>query len=486
MVDALVLGTSGQKPWGFESPLSHLANTRFFQQIDSRMAEHSTAPVTELRVDVQEPASTSRRLSITVPAERVRRVRQSVAAKLAGTVRMPGFRKGKTPSSIVERQFGDHINHETQDRVIDEAFREALSTSGLTPISPPRLLGHPHYHGDGGDMHFDVEFDVQPTLELARTEGFQVVRPADAVADTDVDELLERLRNERATLTPLEEGARPGYGDLVVVEITDLDEPAAAEATEEGAEAPEPAEPRQFRFELGEGQAIPDIEQAIMTLAPGEEGEFTVTYPADFADEAQAGQTQRLRIRVVEARKKELPALDDEFAQGLGDFESLEALRTRVRTDLENDRRTRADAALRDSLVQQIVEANPFDVPGSMVDRYLELMMGETPDREGRRRQRSPEDEERFSQLRQLMRPQAVSALKRMMVVEHIAEREGLKATADDVDARVEKLAEQHGRSPADVWVELERSGQMQALESEILEDKVFEHLRTRNTITQG
>ncbi|HYW13708.1 MAG TPA: trigger factor [Longimicrobium sp.] len=440
------------------------------------MAEHSTAPVSELSVDVQEPASWSRRLSITVPSERVRRVRQSVASKIAGTVRMPGFRKGKTPASIVERQFGPHIEQETLDRVIQDAYREALSSSGLNPITQGQVE-NVHYHGDGGDVHFDVAFEVQPTVELTTLDGFEVTRPADTVADEDITDLLERLRGERATLSPLDDGVRPGYGDLVVVEITDLDDPEAQGESPEG---------RQFRFELGEGQAIPDIEQAIMTLAVGEEGEFPVTYPEDFADEAQRGQQQRLRIKLVEGRHKALPELDDEFATGLGDFETLDALRERVRGDMQNDAKTRADSAVRDALLQQVVEANAFDVPDSMVDRYVEFMTGDVPDKEGRKRQRNTEDEERFSQLRALVRPQAETALKRMMVVEHLAEREGLRASADDVDARVEKLAEQHGRTPSDLWVELERTGQMQALESEIMEEKVFEYLSTRNTITQG
>jgi trigger factor len=439
------------------------------------MAEHSTAPVTEVRVDVQEPTSWSRRLSITVPSERVRRVRQSVAAKIAGNVRLPGFRKGKTPASLVERQFGPAIEQETVDRVIQETYKEALDSHAFHPITQGQVE-HVHYHGAGGDLHFEVEFEVQPVVDLARTEGFHVVRPADQIGDDEVDSLLERLRGERAHLHPLEEGARPDYGDMVLVQITNLDE-----AGEE-----EEAEPSEYRFELGEGQAIPDIEAAIMSLAPGEEGEFTVTFPEDFADEAQRGQQQRLRIRVQEGRRKELPALDDEFAKGLGDFESLDALRTRVRTDLQNDAKKRADSAIRDALVQQIVDANPFDVPASMVDRYLGYMMGENPDDEGSRRKRSPENEERFSQLRAIMRPQAEASLKRMMVVEHIAEREGLRPTADEVDARVEAMAEQHGRTPSDLWVELERSGQMQALEAEILEDKVFEHLQSRNTVAQA
>lgn len=428
---------------------------------------------TELRVDVQEPASWRRTLSITVPRERVRRTRQSVASRIAGTIRLPGFRKGKTPASVVERQFGPAIEQETLDRVIQEAYREALDAQSFRPITQGQVE-NVAYEGGESDLTFEVHFEVQPELDLAVTQGFHLTRPSDSVSDADVDELLERLRADRATLHPLEEGDKPGYGDLVMVEITDLDA--------EGEEA----EPRQFRFELGERQAIPDIEQAIMTLAPGEEAEFTVSYPDDFADEALRGSQQRLRIRVTEARKKVLPELDDELAKGLGEFETLDALRERMRTDLAEDARRRADEAVREQLVGQLVEANPFEVPASMVDRFMDYQVGDVPDEQGRRRERKPEERERISQLRELMRPQAEAQLKRMMVVEHLAEREGLRATADDVDARVERLAEEHGRSASDVWVELERSGQMQALESEIMEEKVFEHLVSRSTLTQG
>jgi trigger factor len=439
------------------------------------MAEHTTAPVTELKVEVHEAPSWSRRLSITVPSERVRRARQSVSARIAGTVRMPGFRKGKTPSAIVERQFGPAIEQETVDKVVQDVFREALEQSGLNPVSQPQLHGV-HYHGEGGDLHFEVVFDVAPSVELGVIEGFSVERPSDTVTDEDVADLLERLRADRAELLPLDEGARPGYGDQVEVQITDLD-------------AGDDAEAQEFRFELGdENAAIADIQQAVMTLAEGEEAEFTVTYPEDFGDEAQRGQQQRLRIRLVEARKRQLPELDDDFTRSLGvpDVETVDALRERVRTDMTAERRTQADRAVRDLLLQQVLDANPFEVPGSFVDRYLDAMTGDVPDAEGRRRQRTGQDEERFSQLRALMRPQAEMLVRRDLVVQHVAEAEGLQVTADEVDARVEKLAEEYGRSPADVWVELERTGQMPGLEQEILQDKVFELLAGRSTVTQG
>ena len=438
------------------------------------------ADSTELRIEVQEPTSWSRKVSITVPSERVQRARQSVTARIAGNVRLPGFRKGKMPQNLLERQFGPAIDQETVDRVIQDAYREVLTSRDFQPISQGQVE-NVQYAGGASELTFDVEFEVQPQVEIARTEGFQVVRPPEQVGDDEVDALLERLRQERATLHPLPEGATADYGDLVMVEITDLDQPEAA-VGEEPAPAPEP---RSYRFELGEGQAIPDIEQAIMTLAPDQENEFTVTFPEDFPEEAQRGRQQRLRIRLTEARRKELPALDDDFARELGDFETMDALRARVREDMEADARRRAEEAVRTGLLNQVIEANPFDVPGSMVERYTDLMLGQTDER-GRRRPAGAEDEERNSQLRGLVRPQAEAAVKRMMVVEALADSQGLRATADDVDARVEALAAEGGRSPSEVWVELERSGQMQALEMEITEGKVFEFLRSRNTVAQG
>jgi trigger factor len=422
---------------------------------------------TDLQVSVQEPASWTRRLSITVPRERVQRIRRRVTTQIAGNARLPGFRKGKMPQSLLEKQFGPAIDQETVDRTIQEAYREAIDSSGLKPINQGQVDGV-EYAGGDADITFHVQFEVQPTIELARTGGFVVQRPAEDVGDDEVAAVLERIRADRAATVPLEAGAAPDLGDDVKVEITRLDGP-------EGEE-----EPGTYRFSLGEGQAIPDIEQAIQTLATGAAGEFDVRFPDDFPDEAQRGAEQRLRIRLLEATRKELPPLDDAFAADVGGAETLDELRDRIRSDLKAEAGRRAREELRGAVVKEIVEANPFEVPGSMVDRYVSFMLGEDPDAE---RKRTPEQEEQISQFRQMVRPQAEAALKRMLVVEHIADREGLRATAEDVDARVEALAESHGRSPSEVWLEMEKSGRMQALESEITEDKVFEFLLAQNTV---
>jgi trigger factor len=425
-----------------------------------------------LQVTVEQPSSYVRRLSITVPAERVKRIRQSVRARLTQNARVPGFRKGKLPDHLIEKQFGPAIDQETVDRVVQETYPEALKQGDVNPIAGGEVADV-HYHGQGGELHYLVDVEVQPTLELARTSGFVIARPSDSVGDEEVDAVIERLRSERATQTVVDDRT-PDFGDEVQVRIT-----APRPAGEEG----EP-EPQEYRFVMGEGQAIAPIEEAIMSLTPGEERGFDIAYPEDFDDPDLAGTTQRLTIGVVELKARELPELDDAFAQAVsnGTFENVEALRSRIASDLREDARRRAETAVREGLIGQILEANPIEAPRSMVERYLDYMMGEG---DGRRQKpkRSPEQEERFSQFREMMRSQAESAVKRVLVVEALANQQGLRATQDEVDSRVELIAQAHGRSPSDVWLELEKTGQLQGLEGEITEEKVFDWLRAQNTV---
>jgi trigger factor len=422
-----------------------------------------------LQVTVEQASSYARHLSITVSAERVKRVRQSVRAQLTRNARVPGFRKGHLPDHLIEKQFGSAINQETVDRVIQETYPEALQQENIHPIAQGEVADV-HYHGEGGDLHYHVNVEVQPTIEIARTSGFVVARPSDSVGDEEVDGILERMRSERATLEVVDDRT-PDLGDEVQVRIT-----APRPAGEEG----EP-EPQEYRFVMGEGQAIAPIEEAIMSLTPGDEGEFDITYPEDFDDPELAGTTQHMSIGVVELKSRTFPALDDEFAASVGPFESMAALRDRILADVREDARRRADAAVRDGLIGQILEANPIEAPRSMVERYLDYMMGEG---QGRPRQkRTPEQEERFSQFRELMRPQAEGSLKRMLVIDTLADGNGLRATQDEVDARVELIAQSQGRSPSDVWLELEKTGQLQSVEAEITEDKVFDWLRGQNTV---
>ncbi|MFO7894012.1 MAG: trigger factor [Longimicrobiales bacterium] len=214
-----------------------------------------------MKVDIEQPRDWSRRLTITVPADRVQKERNQIASQFAKQVRMPGFRKGKVPSSVVEKQYGPSIDQETIERVVNSAYQEALQEHSFDPISQASVE-NVDYEADA-DMTFEVEFEVRPELQLDRLGGFTVTEPAADVGEEDVDRVIDRLREQNATWTSVE-GGTPVEGDRVEVEITPLhlDE--------------EEPEPRQYEVVLGSGEILDDIDQSIRTLEPGQEGEFTV------------------------------------------------------------------------------------------------------------------------------------------------------------------------------------------------------------------
>jgi len=414
-----------------------------------------TSNTTDLKISISEPRSWARRLTITVPGERVQHERRALARSYARRIKLPGFRQGKVPPGVVERKFGPAIEQEAVEKVVGEAYREALERERLEPITQGEVENL--NYSNGSDLVFEVEFEIRPVIELSRIGGFQIERERAEVTDEDVERTVEMLREQQATWHPIEDET-PVDGDRVDIEIT----PEA-----------EGAKPRRYQIVLGQGQALPPVEEAVRTLRPGEERDFVLLLPDPEAEDEDATREERVRIRLREAQRPELPALDDEFARSLGDFDDLDTLRARIREDLEREADEDAERGVRQRLLDQIIEANPFDVPDSMVHQYVRQIVG------------APEgaDPERLAQAWEMARPVAERALRRSMVIERIAEMEGLHATSAEVDDRVEAIAERQGRPVGEVWAQLQKSGQLARLEEQITEDKVFEYLKAQSTI---
>ncbi len=410
-----------------------------------------------LEVSLEEGERWRRTLRITVPSDLVEAERQIALKKLSSRLKLPGFRAGKVPRSVVEKRFGPALEQELLDRVVGEAYREVLRERALRPISEGEVHGVDYE--PQADLSFQVSFDVAPQVELARVGGFKVQRPTSAVGEEEVEKVLERVREQEGTWVPTEEG-HPEEGDMVSVRIQQVEE--------------EGAEPRPYEFTLGKGEAIPDVENAIRTLEVGASEEFAVSFPDDASEEgAGEGPEQRLRIFLDARKQLELPELDDTFARSAGDFESLDELRARIREDLKAEAERESEAKLRGALLEQVLAANPFEIPESMIDQYVRSTLG------------NPEDlsEERLQEAKEQLRPRAVQGVKRFLVVDRLAELHDLKATEDEVDERVEEIAGRSDSSPSDVYGRLQRSGQLDHLEREITERKVFEFLKEQSTI---
>ena len=397
-----------------------------------------------------------RLIEVRVPIETVRDAENKAALRYASSVRLPGFRPGKAPAAVVKKRFKDAIRQEVIESLIQEAFREVVDRERFTVASQPHV--HDLKFEEGQPLSFELHLEVRPEIQLARTQGFRVSRNQNTVTDEHVRDQLEQLREQKAAWTPVTE--KPAPGDMVTVQLATADETG------------EMPEPKEYRIVLGGGQAIPGVEELIMQLAPGETLQQSVRWPDDFPDESQRGKNKPVRVTLQDVKRKSLPTLDDAFAGEVGDFESLDALTTTVRKDLEENATREADAAVRQQLLDQIASANSFDVPPSwvsqLVDAYAQAY--QIPD----------EEKDRF---RAEFRTMAERQVRRDLIIDTIAEKEGLKATEADIDDRVSDVAQKRGADPGQVYASLQKAGRIKEIEQSITEDKVFTWLLERNEI---
>ena len=201
-----------------------------------------------------------------------------------------------------------------------------------------------------------------------------------------------------------------------------------------------------------------------------------MAFPEDFPDEDRRGESQRLRIRLLGRKAKELPDLDDDFARSIGNFEDLEALRAKISEDLQKDAERQAEGGLRSQLLDLVLDANQFEVPQTMVDGYLDSIIG---DAQGI-------DAEKLGELRERLQPDSERAVKRMLLIDRITEQEGLRPTEEDIDDKIEEIAEEAGESPSKVYANLQKSGRIASLEQDLTEEKLFEFLKSQSEITEA
>ncbi|MEQ1690730.1 MAG: trigger factor [Gemmatimonas sp.] len=404
-----------------------------------------------------EQTGISRRLQISVPTETVASYEDQAARKYASQVSLPGFRVGKAPPSMVRKKFADAIRQEAIELVINEAFKEVVERESL------KLASQPHVHDlksePGKPLEFELHCELRPELALSKIDGLSIVRHLSPVTDELIEEQIEKLREQKGDWSPVEDKAAPG--DMVTVMLS---------TAEEDGSMPEG---REYRLVLGGGQAIAGIEELIMEAGPGQTIERAVRWPDDFPDESQRGTTKNARVVVKDVKRKSLPALDDAFAREVGDFDTLVALRAAVRVDMTEHAKREADADVRGQLIEKIVELNAFDVPNSWVNQLIEgyMQMYGVPDAE----------KQRFAVE---FRPMAEKQVRRDLVIDTLAERESLTASAADVDTRIEAMAKARNADPGQVYAQLQKAGRLQEIEREVTEERVFAWLLERNPIS--
>ncbi len=401
-----------------------------------------------------EPGEAS--LEVTIPPDNVRAAVERATKAYQQRARLPGFRQGKAPAAVVRKKFADDIRQDTLRELVQESWRVAQKQEELKPIADPHI--HNLKWEDGAPVTFEFHVELKPDLKLQRLGGFRLTRTVPAISAAQVDAQLNTMREQRAPWTPVA-GEKPKPKDLVDVII----------ATRENGEV---KDPQPYQFVLGEGRAIPDVEERIMSLTPSESVDATVRFPDDFAEEAKRGQTRDVQITLREVKRQELAALDDAFAREMGDFESLDALRAAVTADLGKEAERDADAKVRAELVEQIVQANNVVAPRPLVERVL-----------GMYAQAYEIPEERWEQFAKEFRTVAESQVRRDLVLDYVVESQNLRATEAELDERIQQLAARRNMPAAQLYASLEKAKRLRDVARSITEEKVFAYLLSQSTV---
>ncbi|MGA2716024.1 MAG: trigger factor [Bryobacteraceae bacterium] len=408
-------------------------------------------------------------LEISIPAEAVEAETGKVTKTFQGKAKLPGFRPGKVPESLIRRNFAGDIRQQVLEHLVPRFFDAKAKEENLRVVGTPSI-SDVHFH-DGEPVRFKARFEVFPEFEPAEYKGVEVPYAQPEVTDEDVDKRIAELRESKATYVNVD--PRPlAEGDYAVVSLESVS----------GAE--EPIKSDEVSVLIGGPETMPGFTENLLAASPGDEKEFDVTYPEDYGQEKLAGKTIRFHTVVKGLRRKELPEVNDDFAQDLGDFRTMDELKDALRKSIFAQRETEAQRSAKDKIVDKLVDANEFPVPEAFVERQIENRV------EQRLRSLSQQgvDPRSFNldwdKIKAAQRDAAIREVKASLILGKVAEREAIGVTNEEVDREVARVAQQNREPLPTVRKRLSEDGTMDRIASHIQTEKTLNFLFDKATKT--
>jgi len=435
-------------------------------------------------VDVNE---TRKNLVVEIESDVVDQEIDKVARDYGKAARIPGFRPGKVPSKVVRQRFRDQILHDVAHGLIPRAVDEALRERGVEPVDTPDIKDV--VVEEGQPLKFTASFDTVPPIDPGDYGMIRLQRGSQYVSESAVDQALEGLRERSARYEPVEErGVELGDSVLMDLVRTARDVPAIvltdADAPVTG-DGPKSDNHQNVTVDVGATANPPGFDDELLGLEPGAEKTFDIRYPEDYAIKELAGTTVTYDVSVKALRKRIVPELDDEFAKDLGDFASLDALRARVREDLEHEARHEAEREIRAELMKQLATRVTFDVPQVLLEREIDRRVEEFVRRLIEQQIDPMKTNINWEEFRERQKDAAAEAVRGALVLDEVARREQVTVSREELDAEVARYAERTGRTPAAVRARLEKEGGIGRLYAGLRRERAIDFLLSRATIEQ-
>ena len=403
-------------------------------------------------------------LEITIPSEAVDEETERVVNKLRVKARIPGFRPGKAPSSMVRVRFAEEIRQEVMEALIPRHLYQQIEAEGLLPVGAPDVSGVEF--APGAPLRFKAEFEVVPRFELGTYRDLRVAYNEPETTDEEVAAALERIREKHAVYRNLDPRAL-GEGDIALVRLESKATPAGVA----------PIRQDEITVQVGGEDTLPAFTEALRGSSPGEEMDVVVAYPEDYGESKLAGQEVSFHLWVLGLRSKELPEVNDELAKDTGDFQSLEELRTKIRSELEAGKREEAQRDSKAKLVEILVEAHDFPVPETLVDRQVRSNLERGLRSLAERGVDPTKLRLDWKKIQETEQPRSTREIKAGLILDRIAAEEHIRVAQEDVDRQVQAYARQTGEPVAAARQKLAEQGVLDRIASQIRHDKTLQFL---------
>jgi trigger factor len=413
--------------------------------------------------------SVKREISVEIPADEVARETEVIIQKYQKVARLPGFRAGHVPASIIKQRFGEEVKSDVVEALVPKYFRREAEKQGLMPVSQPRVTDL-HIH-DSEPLRFKASFEVMPEIPVEGYRELRADKPEIAVNDEEVEQALDNVREQHATFTAVE-GRPLADGDFAQASLDGR--PKDAQATKDR----NPVRMDEVLVEIGGKNTMPEFTEHLRGASAGEERTFEVNYPQDASDKRLAGKSFSYTVKIHAIKQKSLPELNDEFAKELGEFTSMDAVKREIRENMEAEKRHTAEHEAKDKLVAELVRRNQFEVPESLVERQIDLRL-ERGLRALAAQGMKMEDMKKMDlpRLRVGQREQALQDVKSSLLLERIAELEKITVSDDELNQEVEALAKQTKQTPEAVRARLTQDGGLDRIRNRIRSEKALNFL---------
>ena len=380
-----------------------------------------------MKIDIQETTPTQRVIKIEIPADEVTQEFQRVSSDINKRVRVHGFRPGKAPLSIIEKNYKNEIEEDVLKKLVPDYYRRAIKDAGITPVDLPQIE-NVNLNKDA-PLTFTVKIEIRPKFDVAPYEGIEIIKKDASVTKDDVDKVIDRLRDRLSTLESREDGHLISEGDFAVVDAEGL---INGEPFKDGVI-------KDHMIEIGSKNFIEGVEEKLIGHKKNENIEVKINYPEDHQNKDLAGNEMLFKMNIKEVKKKILPNLDDEFAKDIGGFASFDELRKKIEEDLEAQKGSINRESYRKDVLKKLVDGTSFDVSPVMVEKELRYMLYNAKQQSQQYGKAISEDEE--ENLKKEYEPIAMERVKGFLILDVIADKENVSVSNEEVEAEIRRMA---------------------------------------------